>query len=69
MSTPMVEVQDLALRAGERTLVEGLSIQVGSGERWVSVSQFRAPSAADTIRLSELRRPAIKTACGSLAFE
>ncbi len=37
MSAPMIDVQGLSLRAGDRELVTDLSIQVGAGERWVVV--------------------------------
>jgi len=37
MSTPIVEIRDLCLRAGERTLVDRLSIRVAPAERWVVV--------------------------------
>jgi iron complex transport system ATP-binding protein len=37
MTGPAIDVRDLRLRAGDRTLVDGLSIQVAPGQRWVVV--------------------------------
>jgi iron complex transport system ATP-binding protein len=37
MTGPMIEVQGLSLRAGDRKLVNDLSIRVEAGERWVVV--------------------------------
>jgi len=37
MNEPMIDVQSLSLRAGERELVTDLSIQIAAGERWVVV--------------------------------
>jgi len=52
----MVEVQDLGLRVGERTLVEGLSIQVGPGERWVVVGPNGAGKSSLLGALAGARR-------------
>ena len=37
MSEPVVQMQGLGLRAGQRDLVQGLSLAVAAGERWVVV--------------------------------
>jgi iron complex transport system ATP-binding protein len=52
----MVEVRDLRLRAGERTLVEGLSIRVGPGERWVVVGPNGAGKSSLLGALAGARR-------------
>jgi iron complex transport system ATP-binding protein len=51
-----VDIQDLCLRAGERTLVEGLSIRVGAGERWVVVGPNGAGKSSLLGALAGARR-------------
>jgi iron complex transport system ATP-binding protein len=62
MSGPVIDVRDLRLRAGERTLVESLSIQVQPGERWVVVG----PNGAGKSSLLGALAGARRTQAGSI---
>jgi iron complex transport system ATP-binding protein len=62
MTGPVIDVQDLRLRAGERTLVESLSIQVQPGERWVVVG----PNGAGKSSLLGALAGARRTQAGSI---
>jgi iron complex transport system ATP-binding protein len=57
MNAPMIGVEDLALRAGERDLVTGLSIQVAAGERWVVVGPNGSGKSTLLGALAGARRP------------
>jgi iron complex transport system ATP-binding protein len=57
MSAPMIEVEHVALRAGERDLVRELSIQVAAGERWVVVGPNGAGKSTLLGALAGARRP------------
>ena len=52
----MIELQDLCLRAGERTLIEHLSIGVASGQRWVVVGPNGAGKSSLLAALAGARR-------------
>jgi iron complex transport system ATP-binding protein len=59
MSEPvgsMIELQDLCLRAGERTLIEHLSIGVAPGQRWVVVGPNGAGKSTLLAALAGARR-------------
>jgi len=62
MSEPMIDVGDLGLRAGERTLVDALSIRVAPGERWVVVG----PNGAGKSSLLGALAGARRTQAGSV---
>jgi iron complex transport system ATP-binding protein len=62
MTGPVIDVRDLRLRAGERTLVESLSIQVQPGERWVVVG----PNGAGKSSLLGALAGARRTQAGSI---
>jgi iron complex transport system ATP-binding protein len=53
---PMIELEDLCLRAGERTLIEHLSIAVASGQRWVVVGPNGAGKSTLLTALAGARR-------------
>lgn len=57
MSAPIVEIRDLCLRAGDRMLVEGLSIRVMPGERWVVVGPNGAGKSTLLAALAGAGRP------------
>jgi iron complex transport system ATP-binding protein len=52
----MIELQDLCLRAGERTLIEHLSIGVAAGQRWVVVGPNGAGKSSLLAALAGARR-------------
>jgi len=57
MQTAALELQDLCLRAGERTLVDGLSLRVEPGQRWVVVGPNGAGKSTLLAALAGARRP------------
>lgn len=60
-AAPLLACQDLVLRAGSRTLVEGLSFGVLAGERWVLLGPNGAGKSTLIATLCGLRAPAAGT--------
>jgi iron complex transport system ATP-binding protein len=56
MTGPMIDIQGLRLRAGERDLVDDLSIQVAAGQRWVVVGPNGAGKSSLLGALAGARR-------------
>jgi iron complex transport system ATP-binding protein len=56
MTEPMIDIQELRLRAGERDLVNDLSIQVAPGQRWVVVGPNGAGKSSLLGALAGARR-------------
>ena len=57
MTAPALQLLDLTLRAGERVLVQDLSIQVAAGERWVVVGPNGAGKSTLLGAMAGARRP------------
>jgi len=57
MSRPLLACRDLALRHGERCLVQGLALSVRAGERWAVVGPNGAGKTSLLLALAGARRP------------
>lgn len=58
LAAPMLACRDLVLRAGSRTLVDGLSFEARAGERWVLLGPNGAGKSTLIATLCGLREPA-----------
>ena len=57
MNEPLVQIRNLCLRAGDRDLVNDLSIRVAAGERWVVVGPNGAGKSTLLGAMAGARRP------------
>nr|WP_133826275.1 ABC transporter ATP-binding protein [Actinomycetospora succinea] len=68
MSTPVADVRDVRIAAGDTTLVDGLTLTVGAGERWGIVGPSGAGKSLTAAAVAGLLPPGT-TATGSIRVD